>query len=524
MSSFRVPSSSSRSLRQVAGKDSVARNIARAALGLAILVALAPAAHATESLTYKGTLRENDKGANGIYDLQVQLFSAEHGGTPITYPITLPQVTVTNGSFQVPVDLPQKLPAGQSVWLQAEIKPPGSAAFSPLDGRQEIKSTLAGVCWETTGNSGVALGVVGSNDSVSNLVTFRNGDAQVYLRATGGFEQESSVATGAGSAAMNASTASAVNAASFNSSTASSVNAAAFNSSMASAVNAVAFNQSTASAVNAVAVNASTARGFNSFTAGRGIVQSGHSHSVVFGDDQINSFSSTANNQFMVRAQNGVGFNIAPQDAFTEITVAGTPGNGDLADLWLKPPPTVINQAGINISAGGATSFIGVPFNNAGFYIDHRDAPGTAFFTRLALEPSGEVVIRSSTTNANAGVRMAPGAGAWSSLSDRRLKMSIVPADVSAILSRVVALPMSTWSYIAQGDAVRHIGPMAQDFSAAFKVGENDTTISTIDADGVALAAIQGLYAKLEAENSALRERLSALEAAVLGKDVAGKR
>lgn len=43
-----------------------------------------------------------------------------------------------------------------------------------------------------------------------------------------------------------------------------------------------------------------------------------------------------------------------------------------------------------------------------------------------------------------------------------------------------------------------HIGPMAQDFNAAFQLGESDRAITTVDADGVALAAIQGLNQKLE--------------------------
>jgi hypothetical protein len=54
---------------------------------------------------------------------------------------------------------------------------------------------------------------------------------------------------------------------------------------------------------------------------------------------------------------------------------------------------------------------------------------------------------------------------------------------------------------------------MAQDFAAAFGLGENDTTIATIDADGVALAAIQGLNQKLETENAALRDDLDTLRA-----------
>ena len=42
------------------------------------------------------------------------------------------------------------------------------------------------------------------------------------------------------------------------------------------------------------------------------------------------------------------------------------------------------------------------------------------------------------------------------------------------------------------------MGPMAQDFSAAFGLGEDDKHISTVDADGVALAAIQGLHQQLQ--------------------------
>jgi len=54
-------------------------------------------------------------------------------------------------------------------------------------------------------------------------------------------------------------------------------------------------------------------------------------------------------------------------------------------------------------------------------------------------------------------------------------------------------MPITRWSCKSQGKTVRHIGPVAQDFKAAFGVGENDTTITTVDADGVAFAAIQGL-------------------------------
>lgn len=75
---------------------------------------------------------------------------------------------------------------------------------------------------------------------------------------------------------------------------------------------------------------------------------------------------------------------------------------------------------------------------------------------------------------------------------------------------------MTTWQYkMETGTTVRHLGPMAQDFHAAFKLGANDTSIATLDEAGVALATIQGLNQKLEKENAALKARLAKLEAKV---------
>ena len=109
-----------------------------------------------------------------------------------------------------------------------------------------------------------------------------------------------------------------------------------------------------------------------------------------------------------------------------------------------------------------------------------------------------------------AGVKLAPGAGAWSTLSDRNVKANITAIDSGSILERVAALPVQEWNYTSQDASIRHIGPMAQDFAAAFGVGENTTTISTVDADGVALAAIQGLYQENQQVHITLAEKESA--------------
>jgi len=242
----------------------------------------------------------------------------------------------------------------------------------------------------------------------------------------------------------------------------------------------------------------------------------GDEGSFTWADTQATDFVSTGPNQFNIRAQGGVGINTPPRDVNVELTIRGRAGDafGGNADVQLIVDNA--NQEGIQFGAfnGGAGT------NDATFEIAHSN--GATYAPRMTLSGSGAVTIRSNNTAANTGVSMAANAGSWSSLSDRSLKMAIVPVDTDAVLARVLDLPMSTWSYIAQGEAIRHMGPMAQDFAAEFGLGENDTTISTVDADGVALAAIQGLNAKLEAQNArlsaqneALLARLEALEAAL---------
>ena len=82
--------------------------------------------------------------------------------------------------------------------------------------------------------------------------------------------------------------------------------------------------------------------------------------------------------------------------------------------------------------------------------------------------------------------------------SDRNQKKNIEPIDTAIILAGVVNMPVSRWNYKVDDDEVRHLGPMAQDFHAAFGLGQDDKHIASIDASGVSLAAIQELNKQLE--------------------------
>jgi hypothetical protein len=87
-------------------------------------------------------------------------------------------------------------------------------------------------------------------------------------------------------------------------------------------------------------------------------------------------------------------------------------------------------------------------------------------------------------------------------VSDRTLKREIEPVDERDVLEKVARLPVSTWSYKTDDPSVRHLGPMAQDFRAAFGLGDTDRSYYSIDAHGVTLAAIKALYEQMQAQDA----------------------
>ena len=121
--------------------------------------------------------------------------------------------------------------------------------------------------------------------------------------------------------------------------------------------------------------------------------------------------------------------------------------------------------------------------------------------------------------------------GYWVHTSDVNRKTAFTSVDRQDVLDRLVAMPVQMWRYKTEPETTRHIGPTAQDFMKAFRVGVSDTTISDVDSAGVALAAIQGLYQKLmdelrqrDAQIAELRARLVAVEASHAQSAVRGER
>ncbi len=106
-------------------------------------------------------------------------------------------------------------------------------------------------------------------------------------------------------------------------------------------------------------------------------------------------------------------------------------------------------------------------------------------------------------------------AGTLTENSDAKAKRDIEPLDGASVLSQVAALPVSTWRYKADETGARHVGPMAQDFHAAFGLGTNDTTLAPRDVAGIALAAVkelQEIVREKDEELAAMRAQLAAFK------------
>jgi len=175
---------------------------------------------------------------------------------------------------------------------------------------------------------------------------------------------------------------------------------------------------------------------------------------------------------------------------------------------------------GFSNVAGGRTSF--VAGNNgrtdhAGTFVwADSQAPevSSTGTDQFIVRAQGGIWLGSSSTvsitagrliDTDTGAHLTVG-GTWTNASDAALKENFAPIDGAAVLDAVARLRLASWNYKAEGEDVRHVGPTAQDFRAAFGLGADDRSITTVDTAGVALAAIQELERRTREVEALTRE------------------
>ena len=494
----------------------------------------APQMQMGTGFTYQGRLTDGGSPANGEYDLQFYVYDALSGGSWQAF-VTQENVTVEEGLFTVMLNFGPGVFTGQARYLEIRVRPGSSSGdYTTLFPRQTLtpapyalalpglwtkqnatspnliggyhgNSVTSGVVGATVGGGGAADD--GSGNSIPNGVTDDygtvGGGGKNQAGNDGGTTSDASYATVGGGWENNASHWFATvggggsNAASGNGST----------------IGGGAHNE-------ASDVDATVGGGYYNVASGFIATVSGGSHNTAIGQ-----YATTSGGELNTASGNhatvaGGGSNVA---ATYYATVGGGQNNVASGDYSVVP-------GGLDNNAGNFFTFAAgrnAKAHNIGCFVWGDGSTGNVECNddhRWVARASGGVYFYTNS-GLTSGVYVAAGGNSWNSISDQATKENFTPVDGQAILEQLADVPIQEYKLKSQEESIRHVGPVAQDFYAAFGYGESDLAINMEDADGVALVAIQGLYElsreqavrlkALKAENAAQQAQIDALVARI---------
>jgi trimeric autotransporter adhesin len=518
--------------------------------------------------SYRGTLTDGGKPANGPYDLRVTLLN-EGKTASVSSPITLYAVHVVGGNFAVEVDFAIDLNNAPAMALKTEVQQ-GSGGFVSLGEPSyfDAKAALAGICWDTEGNAGInaASNFLGTTDAnplllrannfrianfMSNGTVANYGDApSIALGSSANIANAIGATVGGGGSTRTS--AGVPDATARNSATAlfSTVGGGSGNRARDnfSTVGGGQGNTANASATvsggtvnNAAGSNGSISGGTGNTASGQGSTVSGGMGNCAGGD-----YSWAGGINVTVRVGNEVD------------DVACGPNSGD-ADgdngtfAWADSQPTNFVSTGANQflvrAAGGMAINTNTPTPNSALTVNGRMSFGAQTTQMLNLfDASYGIGVQSSRlyfrtnngfswfegglhsdTTDNPGTggtlrmrlsntgQLQTTTGTISTLSDARLKDHI--QDYTHALDQINALRPVRYHYRDAGTAAfqaegMHLGFVAQEVQHVFPqwVSAGDDGNLMLSMRGFEAVAVRALQ-ELDAENTELRARLAVIEA-----------
>jgi hypothetical protein len=479
------------------------------------------------AFTYQGELEAGGEPVDDDCDMAFRLYDDLTGGSQVGSAITR-TVPISGGLFTVVLDF-GSIFTGDARWLGIRVKCSGDGDFTTLTPRQALtpapyalalpglwtqqNTTSPNLIGGYNGNS-ITAGVVGGTIGGGGVSGNTNRVTDEYGTVGGGYNNQAGDNAGATSDAAYATVGGGFgNIASHEEATVGGGYenyASGFRSTVGGGVSNLAsgpWATISGGAANIASSEEDTIGGGykNIASGGFATIGGGYGHNASGGSATIGGgYLNTASDDCAVV---GGGLNNTASAGFA--TVPGGRGNAAEGDTSFA--------AGRRAKANHHGSFVWGDSTEGDVNSSSEDqfivrANGGIWFGAVTTDftPTiGSGVFISTST----GAYLSTG-GAWIDGSDQGLKESFSPVDAREVLARLTDLPITTWNYKAEGPSIRHMGPVAQDFYAAFGLGQDERHIASLDTSGVALAAIQALYEHsqgLEGENVALREQVTAL-------------
>ncbi len=496
------------------------RKIRTTTLGLAVLMSSLPLAIGSGELrealgtqvTYQGYLEDGSAPANGWYRLRFRLYDSETDGTWVGSE-NLHDLAVTNGTFTAVLNFGEVWD-GTALWLEIAIGD-GTGSFTILSPRQPLKAApyalaLPALRVEQDSVSPNLIGGHRNNSVVSGAfgATIGGGGRSDHPNQVSA--EYSTIAGGWGNTVAGSQ--SVVGGGWDNS-------ASSFNTTIAGG------RENTAGALSST-----IGGGWSNTTRTRGATIAGGESNIAGDEEGNNSYPA-------------VGGGYANLASGRSSTIAGgwdNTASGMTATIAGGRDNTA---SGINATVPGGR--YNVASGESSFAAGYRAKAlhdGSIILADSNDFDFSSIVPNTFRVRATGGIRFVLGidgsggmewsclvndGSSWSCSSDRNLKENLSLVDGDEVLRSLSKLPIYTWNGKGQDPTRPHMGPMAQDFYAAFGLGGDDTQIATIDLDGVALAAIRELHRRNQAiaqENAELRSLIDTLEARLSALEQASAR
>jgi trimeric autotransporter adhesin len=529
------------------------------------------------AFTYQGQLQNNGSLASGTYNLTFSLYATNTGGSAVAGPVTNSAVAISNGLFTVTIDFGSSVWNGQTNWLQIGAETNNAISFNPLAPRQQLTPVPYAIAAESTVGAIPAsqlTSIGNTNGGSANFFTGTsgNGTTSGSDNTANGFKALSSDTSGSRNTANGAdallnnlngidNTADGVSAlfenqsgslnialgyqAGFNISTGSSnidigntglstdaqiirIGNGQAQTYIAGVINGNGGGLTNLSASQLTSIGNSNGGSANFFVGSSGNGTTSGGGNTGYGSGALFANTSGANNTAngaFALDDNTIGAGNTADGAFALVLNSSgsfntASGNQALDNNGSGSDNTAVGFSALEDNTSGSNN-ISLGYG-AGFYI--TTGSSNIDIGNMGLSTDTNIIrIGSGQTATYLVGNVYTPSGTVQSSSDRNVKEDFATINPKQILAKVASLPVTEWNY-KTGKGVEHIGPMAQDFHAAFGLnGADDKHISVVDEGGVALAAVQGLNLKLEeqakekdAEIADLKTRLDALEKIVL--------